>query len=118
MYKIIFLFSIIFSNNVLAKVDNQTKIEIEQLFNALNTSKCEFQRNNNWYSSQKASNHLKQKYEYLIKKDILTTTESFIEYAASKSSMSGIEYKVKCNNQTSSSKKWFLQQLNLIRDKK
>ena len=93
-----------------------TAIEIDGLFSALLTSGCEFNRNGSWYSSQKASEHLHRKYDYLLKKGLVTTTESFIELAATKSSMSGKPYQVRCGNaQPVSSQSWFTNKLNVLR---
>ena len=90
--------------------------EINQLFAALESSKCEFNRNGSWYSAQKASDHLHQKYDYLLKKGMVTTTESFIELAATKSSMSGKPYLVRCGvAQPVPSKSWFTGKLKELR---
>ena len=73
-----------------------TNREIDQLFAALQGSGCEFSRNGSWYDAQKATEHLHRKYDYLLKKGLVTTTESFIERAASESSLSGKPYHVRC----------------------
>jgi hypothetical protein len=41
---------------------------------------------------------LRDKYDYLTARDLIVTTEDFIERAATKSSMSGQPYKVKCGD--------------------
>ncbi|MDP1539353.1 MAG: DUF5329 domain-containing protein [Moraxellaceae bacterium] len=75
-----------------------TKAEINQLFTALETSNCEFSRNGIWYSAYKASGHLHRKYDYLLRKGLVTTTESFIKLAATQSSTTGKLYFVRCDN--------------------
>ena len=75
-----------------------TTREIDLLFSVLEKSNCQFYRNGSWYSAPKASAHLRRKYDYLLKHDRVTSTESFIELAASRSSMSGKPYLVKCGN--------------------
>ena len=93
-----------------------TSSEISQLFKALETSGCEFNRNGSWYSSQKASEHLHRKYDYLLKKGLATSPESFIDLAASKSSMSGKAYLVRCGKSAPvQSKAWFLNKLAELR---
>ena len=93
-----------------------TSSEINQLFKALETSGCEFNRNGSWYNGQKASEHLHRKYEYLLKKGMVTSTESFIDLAASKSSMSGKAYMVRCGKSAPvQSKSWFLSKLVELR---
>lgn len=85
-----------------------TTREVGQLFRVLEQSNCEFSRNGSWYAAPKASEHLQRKYEYLQKKGLVTSTESFIELAATKSSMSGKPYQVRCGNTAPvSSQSWF-----------
>lgn len=89
-----------------------TTREIEQLFSALEQSNCQFYRNGSWYTAQKASAHLRRKYDYLLRRGGITSTESFIDLAASKSSMSGKPYLVKCGNGApTESKDWFSKKL-------
>lgn len=90
--------------------------EIEGLFAALENSGCEFARNGAWYSAREASAHLRRKYEYLRGKGGITTTESFIEFAATKSSMSGDPYLVRCRDtDPAPSKVWFSERLHALR---
>jgi len=89
-----------------------TAREIEQLFSVLEHSNCQFYRNGSWYSAKKASAHLRRKYDYLLKRGRVESTESFIDLAASKSSMSGKPYLVKCGNAApTESKDWFTKKL-------
>lgn len=90
--------------------------EINQLFAALKNSNCEFSRNGSWYSAPKASEHLQRKYDYLQKKGLVTSTESFIELAATKSSMSGKPYEVRCGGAAAvPSQSWFTGKLRALR---
>ena len=70
--------------------------EIAQLFDALSHSGCRFNRNGSWYDASAAREHLQRKYDYLLRRDAVTSAEGFIELAASKSSMSGRAYLVQC----------------------
>jgi hypothetical protein len=72
--------------------------EVEHLLQYLRNSGCRFNRNGTWYSSEKAVDHLRRKYAYLVKKGIFTTAESFIDKGASASSMSGTPYQVQCDS--------------------
>ncbi|RYG35742.1 MAG: hypothetical protein EON93_06125 [Burkholderiales bacterium] len=93
-----------------------TTREVGQLFSALRESNCEFSRNGTWYNAQKASEHLQRKYDYLLKKKLVTSTESFIELAATKSSMSGKAYQVRCGKAAPvSSQSWFTNKLTGLR---
>lgn len=77
-------------------VSDQTKTEVSYLLNYLKESGCQFNRNGSWYSAAQAVDHLNTKYEYLLNKGMVTTTEDFISRAATESSMSGRPYHVKC----------------------
>jgi hypothetical protein len=74
--------------------------EIEQLIAGLGASGCEFQRNGSWYAAKKAEAHLRRKYEWLRERNLAATAEQFIERAATKSSMSGRAYQVRCAGQS------------------
>lgn len=108
---------LLFSNMGFAQAfPSATKAEIDQLFKALEISNCEFSRNGTWYSADKASVHLQKKYNYLLKKHLITTTESFIKLVATQSSVSGKLYFVRCDNrEVVTSKSWFIDKLNEIR---
>ena len=93
-----------------------TQQEIEQLFSALQQSNCQFQRNGSWYDAAKAADHLRQKYDYLRKRDMADTAELFIERAASESSMSGKPYHVQCaGHAVEPSAQWFKRRLQALR---
>jgi hypothetical protein len=86
--------------------------EINHLFAYLKNSGCEFQRNNSWYTTTDAAAHLQTKYDYLIRKDRISSAEDFIELAATESSMSGKPYRVKCADGASvNSGLWFRDEL-------
>jgi hypothetical protein len=90
--------------------------EINQLFAALENSRCEFNRNGTWHNAQAATKHLQRKYDYLLEKNLVTSAESFIDLAATKSSLSGRPYLVRCGNvQPVPSKSWFTGQLEELR---
>lgn len=90
--------------------------EISQLFTALETSGCQFSRNGSWYDAAQASAHLHRKYDYLLEKGQLTSAETFIALAASKSSLSGQPYQVRCGQSpVVSSQSWFMARLRALR---
>ena len=63
--------------------------------------------------SESEFKHIRKKYEYLLNRNLLKTTESFIEKAATKSSMSGKPYEVKCEGQpVVLNSVWFSKELN------
>lgn len=112
---IIFLLCFCTSTNS-EELNSVTKLEVEHLFSYLHASGCEFNRNGTWYNAADAVNHIKKKYNHLVEKTILTSTESFIEKAASESSMSGKPYQVKCaNKEIVPSASWFNAELKKYR---
>jgi hypothetical protein len=70
--------------------------EINYLLGFIERSGCKFYRNGSWYDSHRAQSHLRDKYNYLAAHDRIKTAEDFIDGAATRSSMSGIEYQIQC----------------------
>ena len=90
--------------------------EIDALIAGLGTSGCEFERNGSWYDAKAARDHLQTKYNYLRKHDMADTAELFIERGATKSSMSGKPYHVRCQGKPAeTSERWFKQRLQALR---
>lgn len=113
---VLFFTIMLASSSQAAELTPGTRLEIEHLFQHLEESGCQFNRNGTWYSASEASAHLRKKYDYLVKKDMLTNAESFIELAAKESSMSGKAYEVKCAGQNSHpSAVWFSEELKNFR---
>jgi len=92
--------------------------EIMHLFNYLKNADCEFNRNGKWYDAKEAAKHINKKYQYLDRKGLINSTEQFIDQAASKSSMSGKSYMVKCGkSEPIKSSVWFKRELSNFREK-
>lgn len=70
--------------------------EIAHLIGYLTASGCSFQRNGSWHDAAQAARHLQRKYDYLLKRDLVASSEDFIARAASESSLSGKPYQVRC----------------------
>jgi hypothetical protein len=70
--------------------------EINYLLRLVQTSGCEFYRNGTWFDASKAQTHLREKYQFLAQADRIHSAEDFIEQAATKSSLSGQPYQVRC----------------------
>lgn len=70
--------------------------EIDHLLTHLQASGCQFNRNGEWHDAADAAEHLQKKLGYALDKGAITSTEEFIDQAASKSSMSGKDYQVQC----------------------
>jgi Family of unknown function (DUF5329) len=90
--------------------------EISYLLGFIEGSACEFFRNGSWYEGKKAAAHLRDKYEFLAMGDRIQTAEDFIEEAATKSSLSGQPYQVRCGrDQAVASNQWLRDALERYR---
>lgn len=99
-----------------AEISPVAKQEIKHLLGYMKGSGCEFNRNGTWYNAPEAVNHLNNKYEYLLKKRLISSTEDFIKQAATKSSISGKPYQVRCApNGPVQSSFWFNTELGKYR---
>ena len=117
MKKLIILVGTILAANIaLAATPEATKAEVTHLLSAVEQSHCKFNRNGTWYDAASAKKHLASKYEYLDKKDMLESTESFIKLGASTSSSSGKAYMMACEGQPAvPSAVWLIEELNRYR---
>ena len=80
----------------LAAPPDAVRAEIDYLLTSIERSDCEFYRNGFWFGPERAESHLRQKYDHLVSKDRIRSTEEFIELAATTSSRSGKPYRVRC----------------------
>jgi hypothetical protein len=92
-----------------------TTEEITYLLQFIEQSECTFIRNAKQYNSLNARQHIEQKYNYYKKR--ITTAEDFIQYSASKSSITGKPYRVICNGVGMNSSDWLNTELYKIRIK-
>jgi Family of unknown function (DUF5329) len=91
--------------------------EIDALLEAVEESECEFYRNGSWYDGKAAQSHLRYKYELLAHANRIKTAEDFIDKAATKSSLSGRAYAVKCSGTDAiSSSEWLRETLACYRN--
>ncbi len=99
-----------------AEPPTNVQIEVNFLLGYVDGSACEFYRNGTWRDSKAAQEHLRDKYKYLVARNQINTTEDFIEMAATKSSLSGQPYKVRCNGgATVTSNQWLRDELTRFR---
>ena len=97
-----------------ADVPPAQQSEVEHLLGFVRTSSCLISRNGTTHHGQEAAAHIQKKYDYF--RDRITTTEQFIEYSATKSTMSGGYYTVLCNGQAPvRTKDWLLEELEIYR---
>jgi len=100
----------------LAQTPVPVQNEVNYLLGYIAGSGCEFNRNGSWYNAQKAHSHLRDKYKYLVEKNLADTTEHFIERAASESSLSGKPYQIRCSDGVAvPSQQWLRDKLMQLR---
>lgn len=92
--------------------------EIKHLLDYIARSGCTFIRNGNAYPAAEAYEHMAMKYNYA--KSRIKTAEQFIEYIASRSSISGRAYQISCEGKTLAgetvpSASWLTAELNRFR---
>jgi ATP-dependent DNA helicase Rep len=80
-----------------ADVEGEQADEVRHLIEYLATSNCEMVRNGKSYSGEKGADHVQRKYDYF--RDDISSTEEFIELSATKSTISGRKYEVRCPGQ-------------------
>ena len=99
-----------------AALSTASHAEIQALLSRLRVSGCEFKRNGTWHPADEAQAHLQRKLDYLVRKGAVASAEQFIERAATKSSVTGQTYLVKCGGKPPlPSSEWLVFQLQDVR---
>ena len=70
--------------------------DVDHLLGYIARSGCSFYRNGTWADATIAEAHVRTKFDYLARQDEIASVTDFIEKAASKSSITGMAYQVKC----------------------
>ncbi len=90
--------------------------EINHLLAFLENSECQFERNGKLHTGKDTVDHVKKKYTYFKSK--IDSAEKFIEYSATKSTLSGKYYMVLCKDSPKvKTQDWLLQELKKYRSK-
>ncbi len=98
-----------------ADVPPSEKPEVEYLLGLVKTSACKFERNGNLYDGRDAYEHIEKKYDHF--RDKITSTETFIKYAATKSMISGKYYIIICPGaEPENTGDWLLGELRKYRE--
>lgn len=93
---------------------NANEQEVSHLLGFIEKSGCTFIRNNKNYNSAKARKHIERKYKHVQGR--ISTTEQFIRYAATESSITHKPYTVICGTEgTQPSSDWLLHELDNFR---
>ncbi|MGE7959152.1 DUF5329 family protein [Pseudomonas sp. NPDC089530] len=87
---------VVMAGGAQAQTTPQAAQEIKGLLDFVEHSECRFVRNGTEYPAPQAREHLEKKLNYLEDKNMVSSAEDFIELAATKSSMSGKAYEVRC----------------------
>jgi hypothetical protein len=115
----LFLLSIVLlfiNSGAFSDVPPEQAEEVEHLINYLVDSDCRMVRNGKFHSSKNGAKHLQRKYKYF--RDEISSPEEFIEYSATKSTMSGQFYEVLCADQEPElSRDWLLRELQAYRSR-
>jgi len=92
--------------------------EVNFLLGFVEGSGCQFQRNGSWHGSPAAQDHLRTKYGDLAARDLIQTTEQFIDRAATQSSLTGQAYRVRCaDGKELTSQQWLRDELARLRSR-
>jgi len=84
------------------------QVEVNYLLSYVETSGCSFYRIGSWYDGAQARAHLQTKYDYLARRKRIASADDFIDKGASKSSISGKPYKIRCGTAAEvESGQWF-----------
>jgi len=102
------------SSAVFANPDGSAQREIDHLLEFVARSSCTFVRNGADYPAQKAGEHLAGKFRYAASR--ITTAEDFIRDIASRSSVSGDAYRVKCGKVDMPAAVWLTEELQRYRE--
>jgi len=102
---------LIFLSSVCA--EDPVQAEIAHLLGFVRNSKCVFIRNGQAYESRDAEIHIKRKYRHF--KDDISSAEDFIDLAATRSTLSGQVYTVRCGDLEIPSSTWLLTELDAFR---
>ena len=99
-----------------ATLSTASQAEIQALLSRLGSSGCAFRRNGTWHTADEAQAHLQRKLDYLASKGAVANAEQFIERAATRSSITGQVYLVKCASKPPlPSSEWLVFQLQDMR---
>lgn len=102
---------IAFVTNAQAQATPQVTQEIKDLLDFVEHSECQFVRNGSEFPGPRARVHLEKKLNYLEGKNMVSSAEDFIDLAATKSSMSGRAYEVRCPEGVQPASTWLKKEL-------
>jgi len=112
--KLLLILASLFSTFVLADVPPDQEKEVKHLLDFVKNSHCIINRNGTDYPAEEGIEHIQKKYNYFRGK--INNTEEFIEYSATRSTMSGRDYTVTCpGRETINTQDWLMAELKRYR---
>ena len=116
MSKYLLILSTIVCGHAFADVPADQVDEVNHLIEYVKNSGCIINRNGTDHPADKGVNHIMRKYNYF--RDDISSTEEFIEYSATKSTMSGKYYTATCKQEKPiKARDWLLAELERYRSK-
>jgi hypothetical protein len=113
---LILVLGLLWLSVVYAEPPVNVQVEVDFLLGYVEGSGCDFYRNGTWHQPKAAQAHLRDKYRYLAARNLINTTEDFIEKVATQSSLTGQPYKVRCpDGATVTSNQWLHAELARFR---
>lgn len=97
--------------HVQAQTTLQAAQEIQGLLDFVEHSECRFVRNGSEYPGAQARAHLGKKLHYLEGKNMVSSAEDFINLGATKSSVTGTAYEVRCPTGVQPASTWLTTEL-------
>ncbi len=117
MSKYLLILSTIVCGHAFADVPANQVDEVNHLIEYVKNSGCIINRNGTDHPADKGVNHIIRKYNYF--RDDINSTEEFIEYSATKSTMSGKYYTATCKQEKPvKTRDWLLAELERYRSSK
>lgn len=108
---------LLMSSTAFADVAPNKRHEVQHLLDFVKNSDCVMNRNGSEHKTSEAVNHIQRKYNHFRRE--IHSTEDFIRLSATKSTMSGKFYTVKCPGQKPmKTKTWLLKELEMYRIKR
>ncbi|VAW58253.1 hypothetical protein MNBD_GAMMA11-2826 [hydrothermal vent metagenome] len=115
MVKYLMLVLFVFPAIALADVTGKQEDEVEHLLDFVKKTECLITRNSTEHKGESAAEHIRKKYDYFS--DDIKSAEDFIEYSATKSTLSGQYYTVSCaGKKATKTKDWLLAELKRYRE--
>ena len=108
------VFIVLLHAHSFADVPPGQKAEVEHLLDFVRDSGCVIDRNGSRHPGNEAVNHIRRKYDHFRNK--IKSTEDFIDFSASRSTLSGEAYEVTCLGMRAiGTRRWLLEELESFR---